>query len=275
MTLLSVHPETIPAMLRVRPYVLWAAEPDPQGGKDHKVPRRIANPAQRASSTDCETWGTFEDACEAFFALTADPRWAPLRIAGIGVVLLGDGLICLDLDGAVTPGGLTPAAAQIVRAVPTFTEVSPSSGGLHLWIRGQLLRAVVGRTLEAYAWGRFVAVTGQRYPGTPPDVEPAPRLLTILDEISRPAPVRPVPPMEGTDISRHLPAKAPRVRRQTPILQGTRDNSLFRIAARLVAEGAQGPALLAALREANARLCQPPLAETDVQRIARSASRRA
>jgi len=263
---LELTPDSIPNALRVRPWVLWAAEPDPAGGKPRKVPRRIDYPDRNASSTDPSTWGSFDDACDAFHALTNDSRWAPLLIAGVGVVLVGDGLACLDLDGSLIDGSLTPAAAKIVRAVPTFTEVSPSGKGLHLFVLGTLARAVVSRTLEAYDRGRFIAVTGQRYPGTPETVEPAPRLIELLDEISRPEPgVR--APMSVSD-------GPVRVRRQTPIPEGTRDNSLFRIAARLVSEGAQGSTLLDALRDANARLCQPPLPELDVRRIARSASRR-
>jgi primase-like protein len=260
-----VSPDTIPAALQARPWVLWAAEPDPDGGKPNKVPRMIAAPTRRASSTDPSTWGTFGDAYEAYSALTEDRRWAPLHIAGIGVVLVGDGLVCVDLDGAITPtGGLTRAAATIVRRVPTFTERSWSGLGLHLWVSGTLHRAMVSADIEAYDRGRFIAVTGQRYPGTPPSVEPAPDLLMVLEELSRPqAP----PPVTSP---RPDPA---RVRRLTPMPEGARDNTLFRIAAKLVREGTLGPALVAALLDANVRLCQPPLPERDVRRIARSASR--
>jgi hypothetical protein len=264
---LSPHPDAIPREIRRRPWLLWASIPDPSGGKPKKVPRQIAYPMRAASSTDPATWGSFDDAVEAHSALTEDPRWAPLRIAGIGCVLVGDGLVCVDLDGALTPEGLTLAAARIVREVPTFTEVSPSGRGLHLWVLGELARALTSRTLEAYDRARYIAVTGERYPGTPPDVEPSPRLIALLDEASKPE-----APPAAIAAARAGPV---RVRRQMPIQEGTRDNDLFRIAAALVAEGARGAALLQALLDANARLCQPPLLPADVRRIARSASRRA
>jgi hypothetical protein len=248
-TWLAPRPDTIPAELRRRPWVLWASEPDESGGKPRKVPRRIAYPNRAASSVDSASWGTFSDACEAYSALTEDRRWAPLRIAGIGVVLVGNGLVCVDLDGAITPEGLTPAAATIVREVPTFTEVSASGHGLHLWVSGTLARAVTSRTLEAWDRGRYVCVTGERYPGTPPDVEPSPRLIKLLDEASMPEPHTVGPVRKG--------AGPLRVRRQTPIAEGSRDTSLFRIAAGLVAQGTSGDALVTALMEANARLCNP------------------
>jgi hypothetical protein len=258
-------PDTIPKRLRANPWVLWAAEPDPSGGKPKKVPRMIADPTRHASSTDPRTWGTFEDACEAYSALTEDSRWAPLRIAGIGCVLVGDGLVCVDLDGAVTENGLTSAAATIVLHVPTFTEVSPSGRGVHVWVLGVLDRALKRQTIEAYGDKRYIAVTGQRWPGTPSDVESAPHLLDVLNELTRPReaqPLRPIPP--GGPV---------RVRRQSLIGQGTRDNTLFSIAAALVHEGATGPALVNALLDANRRLCTPPLPEADVRRIATSALR--
>ena len=75
----------------------------------------------------------------------------------------------------------------------------------------------------------------------------APRLLSILDDMSR----------DDNDDRPPAPAIAGPVRgrRQVPIPEGARDNSLFRIAAGLVQDGARGADLLAALREANARLC--------------------
>jgi hypothetical protein len=260
-------PDTIPARLRANPWVLWAAEPDLRGGKPRKVPRMIADPSRCASSTDPATWGAYDDAVEVYAALTADPRWAPLRIAGVGCVLIGDGLVCVDFDGCIIEGSLAPAVATIVRATPSFTEVSASGTGLHLWVLGTLARALVGgKTIEAYDRGRYIAVTGQRWPGTPPDVEPAPRLCALIDEMS-----------QDDDAPRPAPrstAGPVRVRRQMPIVEGTRDTSLYRIASGLVQDGARGAALLGALREANARLCQPPLPERDVRRIARSAERR-
>jgi len=265
--ILPVDPAGIPAELRRRPWVLWSAEPDPSGGKLRKVPRRIAYPDRNASSTDAATWGTFEDAITAYDALTSDPHCAGLLIAGVGVVLVGDGLVCVDLDHCIqTDGALTPNAARVVAMVLTWTEVSASGDGLHLWVQGALDRAFAGDGIEAYYCRRYIAVTGQRWRGTPESVEPAPRLITTLNRLSAPAPSpTPARPTEQ--------GPAGIVRRLAPIPEGTRDNTLFRLAAGLVAEGTRGPALLSALSDANTRLCVPPLRARDVERIARSASR--
>jgi hypothetical protein len=175
----------------------------------------------------------------------------------------------VDLDGCLVDGSLTPSAAKLVAATPTFTEVSPSGTGLHLWVLGTLARACgagKAKDIEAYSTGRLICLTGQRYPGTPPDIEPAPRLIAAIDSMMAddgPAPARP----------RLAPGETPTVKRQMAIPQGARDNSLFRIAAGLVRDGVRGPALVGALAEANARLCAPPLPARDIVRIAHSAER--
>jgi Primase C terminal 1 (PriCT-1) len=235
-----------------------------EGEKPDKVPRQIAHPSRNASSTDPDTWGTFDDACEAYFALMADPRWAPLNIAGIGVILQGDGLVCIDLDGRVTPEGLTADVAGLLPKMPTFTEISPSATGLHIWVAGTITRNVKAVDIEAYDRARFIAVTGQRWPGTPAEVEHLPRVIAAINKIA--APPRPTTPAPR--------AGAGRVRRQTPIPKGTRDNTLYRIASGMVAEGTIGEALEWALNDANLRLCLPPLPEADVRRITRSAEKR-
>jgi primase-polymerase (primpol)-like protein len=57
-----VKPETIPAELKARPqWVVWKAV----GDKPDKVPYSVSN-GRRASSTDLMTWGTFEEALEAY-----------------------------------------------------------------------------------------------------------------------------------------------------------------------------------------------------------------
>lgn len=220
---------------------------------------------RNASSTDPATWGTFDDVVDAYSVLTENPRTARLHIAGVGVVLVGDGLTCVDMDDAITSASLTRDAARVVMNHPSFTEVSVSRTGLHLWVLGTLDRACIGEGIEAYDRGRFIVVTGQRWPGTPPEVEPAPQLLATLDRLFAPEP----PPARPAARIGHV-----RVGRSLPIPERTRDNSLFRIAAKLVADGVTPTTLLDALLEANARLCRPPLQRRDVERIARSASRR-
>ncbi|WP_229686755.1 bifunctional DNA primase/polymerase [Longimycelium tulufanense] len=107
-----------------------------------------------ASATDPTTWSPYE-------AVKDMPRK--------GFVLNGDGVVCLDLDHCVRPGGtLTPAAATLLRRCPpTYVEVSLSGDGVHIWGRGHLPHGrrltVEGGSVEMYGTGRYIAVTGRRY----------------------------------------------------------------------------------------------------------------
>jgi hypothetical protein len=165
---LPLQPETIPAELRALGWVLWRAEP--REDKPAKVPYRIADPMARASSTDAATWGTFGDAVEAYGAL-ADLPAHPVRgpVAGVGVVLTrGANITCLDLDHVIgADGRLDVRAETIVERCDSWTEVSPSGTGLHVFVRGGVTRALRGPQIEVYSDGRYICITGHRWPGTP------------------------------------------------------------------------------------------------------------
>jgi primase-polymerase (primpol)-like protein len=168
-TYLEPIPDAIPEELRRLPWVLWRAEPRP-GDKPAKVPYRIADPSQRASSTDATTWGMFADAAEAYGALGDRPAH-PVRgpIAGIGVVLARDaGITCIDLDRVLDGGARLDAPAKIiVGQCDSWTEISPSGTGLHVFVRGTVSQALKGDRIEVYAGERYICITGHRWPGTP------------------------------------------------------------------------------------------------------------
>lgn len=92
---------------------------------------------------------------------------------GLGYVLAeGDGIVCLDLDHCLMDGELAPWARAILDRCPaTYTEISPGGDGLHIWGRGELERGrrmcMGGESIEVYGQGRYVAVTGRRFEGSP------------------------------------------------------------------------------------------------------------
>lgn len=128
--------------------------------KDRVSKMPITTAGRAASSTDPATWAPYA----AARASTAG--------AGLGFVL-GDGIGCIDLDHVLDGAGrLDPAAAALIASWPaTFTEVSPSGDGLHLWFRMSeapgTVRTVDGVSVETYSTGRYITVTGRRWPGTP------------------------------------------------------------------------------------------------------------
>jgi hypothetical protein len=163
------EPDAIPPELRTLPWTLWRSEPR-GAGKPAKVPYCVAEPAVRASSTNPATWATFADAMDAYSVLAdqpADPQRGP--VAGVGVVLIkAAGIACIDLDRVVTASGaIDPAAARLVAHCDSWTEISPSGTGLHIFVRGTLPQAVCREQLEAYAADRYICITAHRWPATP------------------------------------------------------------------------------------------------------------
>lgn len=108
---------------------------------------------------------------------------------GIGVCL-PDRLCMVDIDDVLHGGILTADIQQIVDWWPTWTEVSPSGTGLHLWYTTTApLRS--GRTgaLELLASGRFVTISGRNLPGTVRTIAKLPdELSTLLRPADRPRP---------------------------------------------------------------------------------------
>jgi len=183
---LPLRPEAIPAELRVLPWVLWRAEPR-GADKPAKVPYTVADPLRRASSTDPATWASFTDAVDAYSVFgdpPADPRRGP--IVGAGVVLSRPaGITCIDLDRVISADeALDVRAATIVERCDSWTEVSPSGSGLHVFVRGAVPHALKGDQIEVYSEARYICVTGHQWPGTPDVVRPRQLYLDHLVRIA-------------------------------------------------------------------------------------------
>ncbi|WP_308401080.1 hypothetical protein [Streptomyces sp. AC512_CC834] len=125
-----------------------------------KVPLTTAGKA--ASSTAPRTWTSYEDARSSSAGV------------GLGFVLNGDGIVCIDLDHAIAPdGSLKPWAEDIVTAAgATYTEVSASGEGLHVFgyadvRQGRRIRREGGYAVEVYGTGRFIAMTNRPFRGAP------------------------------------------------------------------------------------------------------------
>lgn len=123
-----------------------------------KVPLTTAGRA--ASSTDPGTWSTYRQA-----------RASRVGV-GIGFVLDGDGVVCVDIDHCLERGRVAPWAKALLERFPaTYVEVSPSGDGLHVFgfadVAGGRHVRVDGGRVEVYGTGRYIAVTGERHAGAP------------------------------------------------------------------------------------------------------------
>jgi primase-polymerase (primpol)-like protein len=83
---------------------------------------------------------------------------------GLGFVLNGDGIICIDLDHCFDGKPNEQAQALIDSLPDTYIEVSPSGTGLHIWGFGQISSGRRfernGLSVEIYPSGRFITMTG-------------------------------------------------------------------------------------------------------------------
>ncbi|MFC4550426.1 MULTISPECIES: hypothetical protein [Halorussus] len=159
MTTLPTASDIPESLLEYDQWVCWREQT--RGEKKTKIP---VNPytGRYASTTDDETWGSFETAHE--YALNGAAE-------GLGFVFCGhDPFVGIDLDDARNPKTETPKdwASDIIHKLNSYTEVSPSGTGFHVLIEGEL---PLGRNrrgdIELYETARFFTVTASHVETTP------------------------------------------------------------------------------------------------------------
>jgi len=138
-----------------------------KGDRPNKTPYS-PHSSRRASSIDPTTWGTLEDArraCEKY------------NYTGLGFVFTNDDdFVGVDIDHCRNKdtGVLNETAAAIISKATTYTEISPSGEGLHLFFRGTIppggnKNSKTG--VEMYAFGRYFTMTGNRLDNAPLSVQ--------------------------------------------------------------------------------------------------------
>jgi putative DNA primase/helicase len=151
-----------PDELRIKDqFVAWREED--RDGDPTKVPYSIRG--GRASSTNPETWAPFE---------TAIAYAEEHSMSGVGFVFTEDDPYAgIDIDKCrnAETGEIEPWARKIVAAFDSYTEVSPSGTGLHIFVKATL----PGRNnrkgpVEMYESRRYFTLTGEHLDGTPTDI---------------------------------------------------------------------------------------------------------
>jgi len=161
--MLSKIPQTLKQLHR---WILWRLER--RDDAETKVPYRTDG--LRASTTNLHDWTDFDTACRAF---------NPEKYNGLGFVLTReDNIVCIDLDNCIGDDGqICDEAKSIVRIMNSWTEVSQSGKGLHIFVRGKKptdkCKATLRdfKSIEIYDHARYIAMTGNHLPGTPLTIE--------------------------------------------------------------------------------------------------------
>src|SRR5215212_112186 len=152
-------------------FVCWLEED--RGGDITKVPYSVHG--GRASSTNPKTWAPFEA------AITYAKERA---MSGIGFVFTEDDPFAgIDIDKCrnIETGDIEPWARKIVAAFDSYTEVSPSGTGLHIFVKATLPGPNNRKgPLEMYESSRYFTLTGEHLGGTPTEIHERQDVLECL-----------------------------------------------------------------------------------------------
>ena len=193
------------AMQERRQWLLWRFEQFEGDKKPRKVPY-WANGQKRKGKQ-----GADADRAKLTDFDTALDTLEKRRFDGIGFAFLpGDGLIGIDIDGAIDTetGEVSARCRSIIEACSSYTELSPSGRGVHIIVAGEsetFKNNDVG--VEVFCGRQFFTCTGRRWEGTPAEVMPiADSTLRRLRATVRPArppaadaPPRPAPRTDTED----------------------------------------------------------------------------
>lgn len=162
--------ESVPAALATRQqWLLWKFEQKEGAAKPGKIPYYVAGGRR--------TGGQGDDRDRQRLATLDVVRRAYERggWSGVGFAFLpGDGLIGIDIDGAIDPasGVVSDRCAAIIKACNSFTEYSPSGKGVHIIVEGHTTTNKSNDIgLEVFCERQFFTFTANRYPDTPADVQ--------------------------------------------------------------------------------------------------------
>lgn len=180
--------------------------------------------------------------------------WQTNPHRNIGLPCAPNGLVVLDEDprnGA--------KAADLPEPIPDTLMIATPSGGRHYYFH--LPDSFIPVTRLAPGWD----VKYNGYVLVPPSAVSGQPYKIITSRPIAPAPAWLLATRPQTTGAAEAPAGR--------LVEGERNNALFRLAAGLRARGLTQEEILAALRVANQNRCDPPLPEAEVERIARSANR--
>ncbi len=154
---MKMDKEAIPLELReLEQWVVWRYQ-QRGTGKPTKVPFAVTG--EPASSTDPTTWSSFSEAISRAMCKGSG-------YDGVGFVFAAnDGYWGLDLDDCLEAGEVKSWARDILAAVQSYTEISPSGYGLKLIARGskpsgyKSKSAVEDGAIELYDSARYFTIT--------------------------------------------------------------------------------------------------------------------
>jgi putative DNA primase/helicase len=152
--------DKIPEILKGKPnWVVWGIPGEAQKApyNPESLLRLQTSPAKSGIP---ETWGRFESAVKCVSMGLAQ---------GIGYEFDGSSIFGVDLDGVIGENDVTSEAREIVERLDSFTEISPSGTGLHIFVTADNVNITRHRRkgcfIEIYNKARYFTMTGNIYGG--------------------------------------------------------------------------------------------------------------
>lgn len=135
-----------------------------RGDKTTKLPFQPSG--KPAESNNPATWGSFAD---ALAALTD-------QYSGFGC-FISDPYVAVDFDHVrdKETGEIEPWALAAIKELNSYTEISPSGEGLHVWCYGKVPAGRKRGHVEIYAEKRYFTVSALHLDGTPLTVNELPK----------------------------------------------------------------------------------------------------
>ena len=236
-----------------------------------KVPMQ-ANGPYPASSTNPNTWSTFEDAVCAVEAGDYDY---------IGFVFNDNGIVGIDIDDGYTPDGyVSQLASDIVCLCGSYTEKSRSGRGFHIFVKGDI--PFKGKNnlagVEIYKTARFFIMTGN----VVADVKDIRWNQWALDKIvdryfpeTRDKKSTTVTPrIYNPEWDCPKGCRRVRIKPNYPVIpDGCRNICLTSLAGMMHSIGYTKGQIYRELQYANSTACQPPLDDGELRTICNSVTR--
>ena len=236
---------------------------------DSKVPMQ-ANRPYAASSTDPNTWASFEDALWAVEHGYYDY---------LGFVFNDNGIVGIDLDDAVVSGIATPIATEIGHLCSSYTEISKSGTGLHIFVKGDI--PFKGKNnlagVEMYKTARFFIMTGDvlGYPYLVSNQDALDRIVEkYFPETRESKSTEITPRIYNPEWDCPKGSKRVKIRPNYPrIPDGCRNICLTSLAGMMHSIGYSKGHIFRELQYANDIACDPPLPLSELRSICNSVTR--
>lgn len=150
----------IPKELKeLKQWSTWVSYLRPGKTKPCKLP--VQATGEVAKSNDSSTWWNYKD---IGFCMMNDKK---NRLKGFMFMLTKEsGIIGVDLDNCINATGvISDFAISIINMLDSYTEISPSSKGIRIFVRGTIPSNIQTTDIEIYTHVKALTVTGHKIHG--------------------------------------------------------------------------------------------------------------